>query len=218
MIVRPDGTIVAREEPVTEPAAPTQTSTTQAAQGETSAAPLPAPLAPATTDLAAPSTETAPAELRPSIEAAAAPQAPAAPEAENAPLAPVRVVKTTQITPNGANAPIPAARPADQPITVVNTVTETGRVTGGATAPANPGGYFVQIASQPSPEGAQASYQNLSNRYANIIGGRGVDIQRAEIEGRGVFHRVRIPAGDRAAANALCAQYKAAGGSCIVTR
>lgn len=214
MIVRPDGTIVAREEPVTEPATPAQ-----AAPAETPVAPLPAALAPATTDLAAPVAETAPAELRPAIEAAATPQAPAATEAQDAPLAPVRVVKTTQITPDGANAPVPAARPADQPVNVVSTVTETGRVTeGAAAAPANPGGYFMQIASQPSPEGAQASYQSLSNRYANIIGGRGVDIQRAEIEGRGVFHRVRIPAGDRAAANALCAQYKAAGGSCIVTR
>lgn len=217
MIVRPDGTIVAREEPVTEPVTAAQAAPTQAAQAETPAAPLPTQLAPAT-ETAAPVAETSPGELRPAIEVAAAPQAPATPEAEDAPLAPVRVVKTTQITPNGANAPIPAARPADQPVTVVNTVTETGRVTDGAAAPANTGGYFMQIASQPSPEGAQSSYQSLSNRYANIIGGRGVDIQRADIPGRGVFHRVRIPAGDRAAANALCAQYKAAGGSCIVTR
>ncbi|KGF70266.1 hypothetical protein LL06_06460, partial [Hoeflea sp. BAL378] len=72
--------------------------------------------------------------------------------------------------------------------------------------------------SQPSEEGAQASWRTLSSRYNAIIGGKGVDIQRADIPGKGVFHRVRVPAGTREEANALCARYKAAGGSCFVSR
>ena len=76
----------------------------------------------------------------------------------------------------------------------------------------------MQIASQPTAAGAQTSYDNLSRRYSSIIGGRGVDIKSAEIPNRGTYHRVRIPAGTREEANALCARYKSAGGSCIVTR
>ncbi|MBU2486378.1 MAG: SPOR domain-containing protein, partial [Alphaproteobacteria bacterium] len=88
-----------------------------------------------------------------------------------------------------------------------------------AAAPAaNPGGYYVQIASQPTAEGAQASWRTLSSRYSSVLGGLGVDIQRADIPGKGVFHRVRIPAGTRDQANALCSRYKAAGGSCFVSR
>ncbi len=51
-----------------------------------------------------------------------------------------------------------------------------------------------------------------------MIGGRGVDIKRADIEGKGTFYRVRIPAGTRDEANQICARYKSAGGSCLVTR
>ncbi|KJS18866.1 MAG: hypothetical protein VR78_03940, partial [Hoeflea sp. BRH_c9] len=93
-----------------------------------------------------------------------------------------------------------------------------------ATAPAtaapaaNPSGYYMQIASQPSAEGAQASWNTLSSRYSSVLGGLSVDIQRADIPGKGVFHRVRVPAGSREQANALCSRYKAAGGSCFVSR
>jgi hypothetical protein len=78
--------------------------------------------------------------------------------------------------------------------------------------------WAMQIASQPSPEGAQTSYADLSRRYAAILNGRAVNIVKAEIAGKGTYWRVRIPAGSRAEANALCERYKAAGGSCFVSR
>ena len=52
----------------------------------------------------------------------------------------------------------------------------------------------------------------------SVIGGKGVDIKKAEIAGKGTYFRVRIPAGTRDEANALCSRYKSAGGSCLVTR
>ncbi|WP_034854631.1 SPOR domain-containing protein, partial [Sinorhizobium sojae] len=87
-----------------------------------------------------------------------------------------------------------------------------------ATATVPPGSYVVQIASLPSEADAQKSYNNLSRKFAEIIGGRGVDIRKAEIAGKGTYYRVRIPAGTREEANALCSRYKSAGGSCLVTR
>lgn len=220
MVVRPDGSIVAREDP--EP---------EVAQATVETAPQPL------------ETDSAPVEVAPETEAAAeAVQTPVAnadvadtstqaqPAAEGT-VAPVRVVTTQPI-----RAPVPQGRPADQPVNVVGTVTQAGNVAAqtpaapaapaqpvevasAATAPvANPGGFYVQIASQPTAEGAQASWQTLSNRYSSVLGGRSVDIQRADIPGKGVFHRVRIPAGERSEANALCERYKAAGGSCFVSR
>ncbi|PWW04204.1 sporulation related protein [Hoeflea marina] len=211
MVVRPDGTIVARDEPdpqpVAEAAPATATPPVQTAATEPQAGVV-GPAAPAA------------ASVEPASPAAAVP--------DTTVTAPVRVVTTQPITTPVA-APVPEVRPSEQAVNIVSTVSENGNVNAPAAAPAapqaaaapavdNPGGYYMQIASQPTPEGAQASYSNLSGRFASVIGGRGVQIQRADIPGKGVYHRVRIPAGGRDEANALCARYKAAGGSCLVTR
>src|SRR5690606_19966642 len=78
--------------------------------------------------------------------------------------------------------------------------------------------WSMQIASQPTAESAQASYQNLARRYGEIIGAHGVNIVRAEIPGKGTYYRVRIPSNSRSEAISLCEKYKAAGGSCFVSK
>ena len=87
-------------------------------------------------------------------------------------------------------------------------------------APAAPaaGGYYIQIASQPSAELAQKSFATMGQKYASVIGGRAVDIRKADIPGKGTYYRVRIAAGSKADANALCERFKNAGGSCFVTQ
>ena len=223
-IVRPDGTIVARpqeEAAATEPATPATAEASEPAAEQDATS-----LDTASADPAQAASETAQAgtTTETPAETATAEQGAEATDGE----APVRTVTTVPVT----QTPVPTSRPADQPVNVVGRVSGNGNVSEVASAdpaaaapaqtqaqaPANPGGYYMQIASQPSAEGAQASYQNLSRRFSSIIGGRGVDIQRAEIPDRGVYHRVRIPAGTREEANALCARYKSAGGSCLVTR
>jgi hypothetical protein len=230
MIVKPDGTLVAREETVAEPVVETAqldakaTATTGGSSGE----------AVATVD--------ADASLR--AEQAAAEGQPRSALAEVADTqvddtAPIRTVKTTTIgatpttTTTDSNTPVPETRPVDQPVTVVGTVTENGNVRGTQTAEATatqetaeqtqvaalaPGSYVIQIASLPSEAEAQKSYNSLSSKFGSVIGGRGVDIKRAEIPNKGTYFRVRIPAGSREEANSLCSRYKSAGGSCLVTR
>ncbi|CAN7381461.1 SPOR domain-containing protein [Rhizobium sp. LjRoot254] len=143
--------------------------------------------------------------------------------------APVRKVKTSKIM------PVPEVRPVDQPVTVVGTVTDQGSVQKKAveqqevasidpvqkpaeTAALPAGSYVIQIASLPSEADAQNSYSKLSAKFANVIGGRGVDIKRAEIKNKGTYYRVRIPAGSKQEAQQLCSQYKQAGGSCLVSK
>lgn len=177
---------------------------------------------PASTDVAA--AATAPAN----VQAAAQPAAPAAPVDASAP-----------------RAPIPTTRPADQPVNVVGTVTDQGNLRpaqAASPAPAQPaaetevaaaspaaaapapaasapsGGFGVQIASLPSEADAQKSYRSLSSKFANVLGGKPWEIRQADIPGKGTFYRVRIVADSREEAVALCEQYRAAGGSCLVSR
>ncbi|WP_421579416.1 SPOR domain-containing protein [Shinella sp. M31] len=234
MIVKPDGTLVAREDIVSEPTTETAgldakaTATTAATSGEVAAT------ANATLD--------ANSSLRAEQNATDGQPRSALAEVATAEVddtAPVRTVKTTTIgattegTTTDGKAPVPVTRPVDQPVTVVGTVTENGNVAATETASATqtqqtaeqtqvaavaPGSYVIQIASVPSEADAQKTYKNLSAKFGSVIGGRGVDIKKAEIPNKGTFFRIRIPAGSREEANALCSRYKGAGGSCLVTR
>ncbi|PTM95253.1 SPOR domain-containing protein [Mycoplana dimorpha] len=224
MIVKPDGTLVAREEPAPEPqSALAMPQDAAPAANTANVAPVSSG---ADTGLRAEQADDSPRALEEVANAAVAESTPA-----TSASADVGVGQAV------AGAPVPVMRPTDQPVDVVGTVTERGRVTdtrptetaalaGEASPPAeqaqapaaNPGGYVIQIASLPSEAEAQKSYASLSAKFSGVIGGRGVDIQRADIPNKGTYYRVRIPAGSREEANALCGRYKTAGGTCLVTR
>lgn len=141
-----------------------------------------------------------------------------------------RVVQTQTFTASGEQAkptaaPVVPSRPVEQPVNVVGNVERPAQnqalqqvananVT---TSNAPAGTWFIQVASQPSAELAQKNYANLTSRYGNIIGGKGVDIKKADIPGKGTYYRVRIPGGSKAEAAALCDRLKSAGGSCFPT-
>ncbi|WP_137134573.1 SPOR domain-containing protein [Rhizobium sp. FKY42] len=211
MVVRPDGTLVEQIKEV--PAKAGQVPVTAVKTEKVPAAPA----------LAEP-TKTA---------ATSASQAVAAPvsAAASTPASPAPTTTSSTQT-NKTQAPVPAARPAEQPVKVVAAVSDQGAIraaaspaaTAAAAAPpaaqtGGTGGYFLQVASLPSEADAQKSYKNLSAKFGNIIAGRGVDIAKAEIAGKGTFYRVRIPAGSsKDDAAALCEKLRAAGGSCLIAR
>ncbi len=248
MIVRPDGTLVAQDLPAEPTPAPVQTTAAAPAQAAPETPVLAAPSVPAantgdavqTVDTrvvtpggaaaastsaaaspaAAPTTATTPAEAPAAVET----PAPAATADATAP-----------------RAPIPTTRPADQPVNVVGTVTDQGNLrptqptasapaqaevaaappaaATPAPAAATPAGSFgIQIASLPSEADAQKSYRSLSAKFGNVLGGKPWEIRQADIPGKGTFYRVRIVAGSKDDAVALCEQYRAAGGSCLVSR
>lgn len=205
MVVKPDGSLVPRDEIVEE----TAIAEPQPGAEASAMAPAEAPASAATTG-AVPSVkvrEAAPA----AVEPAKAKEAKAAdtPKPVDKPKA-VEKTRTAAIPETGPLAP---SRPADQPVDVV------GEVKPDQVAATSAGGaWSVQIASQPSEEAAKSTYQDLSRRYANVIGGKGVTIVKAEISGKGTFYRVRVPASSRNDAIALCEQYKAAGGNCFVSK
>ncbi len=160
MVVKSDGTLVPRDELVTEPAAAGQQAAPQATAPEATAV-----------------------EEEPGTEqittGATRPSAPAAPEPEDVAALPAALEK-------------PAAPAA--------------------------GGWSVQVSSQPSEDGANKSLKDISRKYASVIGDRGGNVVKAEVDGKGTMYRVRIPAGSRDEAISLCGDLKAAGGSCFVTK
>ncbi|HHZ10109.1 MAG TPA: hypothetical protein GX405_15165 [Rhizobiales bacterium] len=210
MVVKPDGSIVPRDEIVEE------TALAEPQPGAGASAAAPAGSSASTTTGGVPSVkavEAAPAPVEPAktkvAKAADAPKPIDRPKTAEAPK-PAEKTRTASIPDAGPLAP---SRPADQPVEVVGEVKPDQVAATGAG-----GAWSVQIASQPSEEAAKSTYQDLSRRYANVIGGKGVIIVRAEISGKGTFYRVRVPASSRSDAIALCEQYKAAGGSCFVSK
>ncbi|TKT76763.1 SPOR domain-containing protein [Aquamicrobium sp. LC103] len=193
MVVRPDGTMVPREEPA--PAA--------AGQNPSSSGDL---VAAAPTASGVPTIEGAAGTGAAALELPAGGQDIVTPDT-------VGVVPTQRAEPQVAAAQRPAnpapANPAPAP---------TQAAAPAAAPSAATSEWSMQIASQPTAEGAQTAYQDLARRYGSVLQGRGVNVVRAEIEGRGVYYRVRIPASNRDDAIQLCTDYKAAGGSCFVSR
>ncbi|GEO84877.1 MULTISPECIES: SPOR domain-containing protein [Alphaproteobacteria] len=196
MIVRPDGTLVAQEAP--EAPAPTLNSPAETAPATTTRADKPA--------LAAPSTTGEPASIVAPADAPTGPipmARPATPASSQAAVQP-KPVPAAQVQ----TAPVQAA-PAAAPAASESATTQP--------APAA-GGYYIQVASLPSQAEAEKSYKNVSAKFASVIGGRAHEIKQADIAGKGTYYRVRISAGTKAEAQALCERYKAAGGSCLVAK
>jgi len=251
MIVKPDGTLVPRDEPAVQPennavaaaaeipASATAEAGTSGTQGTAAVAIAQSEIKPVEQLSARASAEAgtsgtqgeasvavAQSEIKPAEQPTSAAKVALAEPTDTAgeDLTPVRSVKTTSV--GGEPAATPQARPetsasASASGSAENTPPETAAAAPAAplaTASVPPGSYVVQIASLPSEAEAQKSYDNLSKKFAELIGGRGVDIRKAEIAGKGTYYRVRIPAGSREEANALCTRYKSAGGSCLVTK
>lgn len=234
MIVKPDGTLVPREDtPVVQNEAAASPSLPQS--GAQSASEIPATV---------PKTAAALTAGSASVEGAIAAEAPGAPAdakiASADPLASSEEIASVAdaATPaDGAgpselsdSAPIPLPRPADQPVNVTGTVTENGNVRqasdasdqaalamAAAATPAT-GSYGVQIASLPSEADAMASIPRLSAKFGNVLGGRNIAVRKADIAGKGTFYRLRVDVGSKQDAIDLCLKLKSAGGSCLVSR
>ncbi len=80
-----------------------------------------------------------------------------------------------------------------------------------------PDNYRVQIASLRSDREAREKWRSLSARYATIMAGVQVYFDRAEINGRGIYHRVQLgPFATRKKADEFCTKLKQLGNDCFV--
>ncbi|BCG80119.1 SPOR domain-containing protein [Mesorhizobium sp. 113-3-3] len=196
MVVKSDGSLVPREDPT--PAAP------QVAAAE--------PSDPAPQHVAAPSAQ-ADADQTGTV-------APAVAQSGDEPaLKPAAKPAKAQSANTPAKVAIAPQRPSDQPVDVVGEVKpdQVASIDPATTATGS-GSWSMQVASQPTVESAQSTYQDLQRRYGSVLAGRTANIVKAEIAGKGTFYRVRVVAQSRNDAINLCTSYKAAGGNCFVSR
>ena len=81
------------------------------------------------------------------------------------------------------------------------------------------GDWMVQIGSFRSEGEAEEAWVNFITRHSGVATGVSPDIQSAEIEGRGTYHRLRIAAfSTREEASAYCSSLQGRGQDCFVAR
>lgn len=163
-----------------------------------------------------PETPTPPAPLQ--EQAASAPQedepVPAVPEASAE--APSETAAAEPQATTEAPEPAPEAAPEPTAESAPEATPEAAEVAPSAPAA---GDWVVQLASLKSRDGVTAEWGRLQDKFPELLGPRALDIQSAEIEGQGTFHRLRVGYfADRAAAVAFCERLKAGGQDCLATR
>lgn len=226
MIVKPDGTLVAREDEAPADAPMVNQVKTTTIKPNGAAASFPASTEVASADIRSTPVESTPAPADGASESVLAKVAASNPANVEPP---VRQVQSTPVEPQASakpadTAPVPAVRPAAKPAAVAAAPqqpkpTEVASVAPAATQAAAPSGaYGVQIASLPSEAEANKSYASLSKKFASVLAGRSYEIRKADIAGKGTFYRVRIPASSKDEAAAICEKYRAAGGSCLISK
>ncbi|HKS88593.1 MAG TPA: lytic transglycosylase domain-containing protein [Stellaceae bacterium] len=118
---------------------------------------------------------------------------------------------------SGSAAPEAAADPAagESCVAVIAELRRGGAAEEAEAAPLAPWG--VQLAGNFSKAIALASFERAARRYAGVIGEARPMIIGRLLRSRGTrrFYQVRLPAGSRAAADALCRRIRGAGGACI---
>jgi len=83
---------------------------------------------------------------------------------------------------------------------------------------AGPGSY-VQVSSQRSEAEAQSAFRSLQAKYPNQLGGRQLQILKADLGAKGTYYRAAVgPFGNASEAAELCASLKSAGGQCLIQR
>ncbi|ADZ70770.1 SPOR domain-containing protein [Polymorphum gilvum] len=237
LVVRPDGTIISGGEDEGPAENGVRTIDTARVQPQTVPAPVQeAPVAQPDVAAPAPTVAAPPESLTPAPAAPGPALAPAVP-ALVADGAPAETADVPSVLPRrkpdegptrvaaAPAAPAPAVPVGNAPLNL----TQPQAAAPAAPAPVAPapaasgpsvapGTYMVQITSQRSEDQARAAYEGLQRRFPSILGGQTPVIQAAVLDDRGTFYRVRIPAGSKEAADALCESLKAAGGDCFVRR
>ena len=146
-------------------------------------------------------------------QAAAAAQAPVAqPPAASAPrqaAAPARSGGPIPLDPQSEAPAATRARTAAAP-------PASARAAPDATETAGEG-FMVQLSSQKSEAEAQSSFRSLQAKFPNELTGLQPIIRRADLGSKGVFYRTMVgPFASAHEAGQFCANYKAAGGQCVV--
>jgi len=177
---------------------------------------------------------------------AAAPRAAAAPAAR-ASAPPARAATSTTADAEDDAAPAPAARSAvrqaapasgNGPLSLNPDASAAARApaaparTAAVAPPAQPAqpapaassgtagpGSYVQVSSQRSEAEAQSAFRSLQAKYPTQLGGRQLQILKADLGAKGTYYRAAVgPFGNANEAAELCSSLKSAGAQCLIQR
>jgi len=87
-----------------------------------------------------------------------------------------------------------------------------------AAAPAASGGSLLQIGSYKSEADANAAWSAYRAKHGALLAGLSSDVKQVDLGAKGTWYRLRIVAGDKSSAVALCDKLKAEGAACIPSK
>ncbi|MEO1160926.1 MAG: SPOR domain-containing protein, partial [Pseudomonadota bacterium] len=116
-----------------------------------------------------------------------------------------------------------ATTKAPEPVTVepvaapvetanLNTADEASNVT------AKLEGWTVQLVSQRQPDKAWDNWDSLKNRHNKLLRNKTAAVVRADVEGQGIYYRLRVHKLKKAQAKRLCRSLKRKGTGCFIAR
>jgi len=80
-------------------------------------------------------------------------------------------------------------------------------------------GSYVQVSSQRSEAEAQSAFRGLQTKYPDQLGGRQVQVIKADLGAKGTYYRAMVgPFANANEAAELCSSLKSAGGQCLIQR
>ena len=183
--------------------------------------------APGTSPLAAaPRTAPAPAPAaRASAPPARAATGATADAEDDAAPAPAARSAVRQAAPASGNAPLSlnpdasaAARASAAPARTAAVAPPVQPAPAASSGTAGPGSY-VQVSSQRSEAEAQSAFRSLQAKYPTQLGGRQLQILKADLGAKGTYYRAAVgPFGNANEAAELCSSLKSAGGQCLIQR
>lgn len=101
----------------------------------------------------------------------------------------------------------------DAPSETASAATQAGAASAGG------GAYLVQLGSVRSEAAAAREWTKLQARHEGLLGGRALDLQKADLGDKGTYYRIRTGSFEtKGDASALCGKLKAAGQDCLVWR
>jgi len=84
-----------------------------------------------------------------------------------------------------------------------------------AATPAASGGSLLQIGAYKSEADANAAWTAYKAKHAALLAGLSSDVKQVDLGAKGTWYRLRIVAGDKNSAAALCDKLKAEAAACI---
>ncbi len=79
-------------------------------------------------------------------------------------------------------------------------------------------GWTVQLVSQRQPDKAWDNWDSLKNRHNKLLRNKTAAVVRADVEGKGIYYRLRVHKLEKAQAKRLCRSLKRKGTGCFIAR